>query len=111
MHWRERQGSVRSWAFDWGARHWFFIQALADATAWAVALTFATVVRWNFAVRQIDYQGLAAMIPLAGLAQTVSGLASGLYTGRWRFGSFEEVAALLRAAAVTTVLVFVLDQW
>src|SRR4051812_130788 len=102
MRWREQRMSVRSWGLDWGERHWFFVQAVADAGAWAVALTFATVVRWNFSFGDIDYRGLAAVIPLAALAQAVSGLVSGLYTGRWRFGSFEEVAALLRAAAITT---------
>jgi FlaA1/EpsC-like NDP-sugar epimerase len=76
-----------------------------------VALAFATVVRWNFAVSDIDYEGLGLIIPLAVLAQVVGGLASGLYTGRWRFGSFEEVAGLARAAAMTTVLLFVVDIW
>jgi FlaA1/EpsC-like NDP-sugar epimerase len=34
------------------------------------------------------------------------GLLCRLYKGRWRVGSFDEVAALARAAAATTVLIF-----
>jgi FlaA1/EpsC-like NDP-sugar epimerase len=77
--------------------------------AWAFALTFATVVRWNFDFDRIDYRGLIAVVPLAALAQIVAGLASGLYLGRWRFGSFEEVAGLARATAITTAILFAVD--
>jgi len=93
----------------WGSVHRYMVQAGIDAIAWAMALTFATVVRWNFAFDRIDYTGLIAIIPLAALAQVVAGLAAGIYLGRWRFGSFEEVAGLLRATAITTALVFAVD--
>src|SRR5205814_1733884 len=63
----------------------------------------------NFAFDKIDYGGLLAIIPLAALAQIVAGLASGLYLGRWRFGSFEEVAGLARATLITTGIVFAVD--
>jgi FlaA1/EpsC-like NDP-sugar epimerase len=42
-------------------------------------------------------------------AQFVSGYAFGLYRGRWRFGSFDEVASLAKAALLTTVLIVSLD--
>ena len=87
------------------------VQAGIDAVAWAVALTFATIIRWNFSWSSIDYGGLLAIIPLAVLAQVVAGIASGIYLGRWRFGSFEEVEGLVRAAAITTVLLLLVDLW
>src|SRR5437762_296020 len=107
-NWRS---SLREFAIGWAERHWSLVQALVDTGVWAIALTFATVVRWNFEVGRIDLGGLFAIIPLAGLAQMVAGLASGLYTRRWRFGSSEEVAALARAAGITTALLFLLDVW
>src|SRR3712207_1688968 len=76
-------------------RHRMLIQLAIDGAAWAVALGFATVVRHDFELSQVNERGLLALIPLAVLAQTVAGLGSGLYIGRWRFGSFEEVAALV----------------
>src|SRR4051794_40017436 len=106
--WRK---SVRALLVRWGVKHRSRVQAGIDAAAWGLALVFATVVRWNFDFGKIDYAGLVAIIPLAVLAQIVAGLGSGLYTGRWRFGSFEEVAAVARAAATTTALLFAVDLW
>jgi len=103
--------AARSTAVRWGVRHRYRVQAAIDVAAWGVALLFATVVRWNFDWNKIDFWGLGALIPLAALAQLVAGLASGLYIGRWRFGSFEEVAAVARAAAITSALLFGLDIW
>ena len=67
--------------------------------------------RYDFDLAEVDRAGLAAIIPLTVMAQVVSGLASGLYTGRSRFGSFDEVAALARTVAITTTIVFLLDLW
>src|SRR5947209_20517752 len=100
---------TRAALLRWGTAHRYLVHATIDAVAWAAALAFATVVRWNFAFHQIDYRGLVAIIPLAALAQIVAGFASGLYLGRWRFGSFEEVEGLARATAITTALVFAVD--
>lgn len=42
-------------------------------------------------------------------AQVLSGVAVGLYRGQWRFGSFDEVAALAFSASATTALLFAID--
>src|SRR2546425_1279050 len=91
------------------ARNRFAIQVTLDSLAWAIALAFGTIVRYDFAFSRIDKGGLLALMPLAALAQVVSGVLCGLYTGRFRFGSFDEVAALARATIVTTSLVAVLN--
>ena len=85
------------------------VQPTADALAWAVALVLATLLRYDFHLTDGTLQGLATAVPLAVAIQTAVGIAGGLYTGRWRFGSFDEVFALVRATAVTTSLVFVIN--
>lgn len=91
------------------ARHRLEVQALIDCLAWSFGLAFATAVRFDFAFAQINWNGLAVGIVIASVLQIVSGLGFGLYTGRWRFGGFEEVAALARAVAVTCVGLFVVN--
>jgi len=83
----------------------------ADVLAWSVALTFAVLVRYNFDPSRIDARGLLAIIPLAMLAQLATGSRFGLYTGRWRFGSLDELVALGASAIITTTLLVLLDFW
>jgi FlaA1/EpsC-like NDP-sugar epimerase len=82
---------------------------LVDSLAWTLSLLLATLIRFDFHWSRLDVLGVAAMVPLAVEAQLVGGYVTGLYRGRWRYGSFDEVAALARAAAVTTGLLFLLS--
>ena len=102
----------RAWAtkpVQWLAFHRLRVQAALDIVAWAIALTFAAFARFDFRPDHVNWRGLALLLPLAAMAQVVGGLVSGLYIGRWRYGSFEEVAALARAIALSTAIVFVID--
>ena len=87
------------------------MQAVIDGLAWAVALSLATLLRFDFDLGQIQILGALAMIPLAVEAQVVSGHVVGLYRHQWRFGSFDEVQALAKAVSLTTALVFCLDYF
>ncbi|HEX7168297.1 MAG TPA: hypothetical protein VF230_15060, partial [Acidimicrobiales bacterium] len=78
------------------------IEAAADSFAWIAALVTATVFRYEFALDRIDVAGLFTFAPLIALLHFVAGWGVGLYNGRWRFGSFDEVAALAKAAAITS---------
>jgi FlaA1/EpsC-like NDP-sugar epimerase len=80
-----------------------------DALAWGVALLFATLVRFDFALSEVDWRGLLVMAVLAALIQTFVGLACGLYTGRFRFGSFDEVAGLAVATVLATTVIYGLN--
>jgi FlaA1/EpsC-like NDP-sugar epimerase len=84
-------------------------RAAADGLALAIALLVATLLRHDGDISQVDLTGLLVLAPLAALVHTIVGIQFGLYTGRWSYGSFEEIAGLARTAAVTTVLVFALD--
>jgi len=67
------------------------------------------MLRYDFQVDDIDQMGLAGMVAVALLAQFVMGGYEGLYTRRWRLGSFEEAAALALAVFGVTVIVGAYD--
>jgi FlaA1/EpsC-like NDP-sugar epimerase len=84
-------------------------RAGVDAAALAVALLIATLLRHDGDLYRVDLSGLLILAMVAAVVHTVAGLRFGLYTGRWSYGCFEEIAALAKTAAVTTPVVFVLD--
>jgi FlaA1/EpsC-like NDP-sugar epimerase len=83
----------------------------ADLVCWAVGLTVASVLRLDFQVDEVVRWGQVAIVPLAALCLVPAGLLFGLYTGRWRYGSFEEMAALARVTAVTTPVLLAVDRF
>lgn len=87
------------------------VHAMIDAFSWAPALAFATIARYDLDIDLVDFRRLRTAVFLAAVCQIVVGLASGLYRGRWRFGSFDEVAAVAQAALVTSGVLFVLNRW
>jgi FlaA1/EpsC-like NDP-sugar epimerase len=88
----------------------FEIQAGLDALAWYVALTIATVLRHEFHVETVNWWKLFVIGATASGVQLAVGIAIGLYRGRWRFGSLDEVAALVRSAAAATAVIAVIDM-
>ncbi|MGI8807528.1 MAG: polysaccharide biosynthesis protein [Acidimicrobiales bacterium] len=85
------------------------IQILADGAAWVLALYAATLFRYDFHVSHVDFGGLLLLAPIAVAIQGVAGLGCGLYTGRSRFGSFDEVVSMVRSITVTAVILFVVN--
>src|SRR3712207_1311668 len=84
-------------------------RAATDAVALAAALLIATLLRHDGDLGRVDVAGLVILSAVAAVVQTAAGSRFGLYTGRWSYGCFEEVAALVRTVAVTTPVVFLLD--
>jgi FlaA1/EpsC-like NDP-sugar epimerase len=89
--------------------HRLVIQAGLDFLAWGLAIPAALILRYEFELDPTMWgpfrpSGLVVAISAAGLLQFTIGLGLGLYRGRWRYGSFDEVAHLARSAAVVTVL-------
>ena len=91
------------------ARHRTLVQGLTDALAWTLALVLATLFRYDFDLAEGAFSGLTAMIPIAMMTQVLAGLVCGLYTGRSRFGSFEEVMSLVKATTVAVGALFVIN--
>ena len=90
-------------------RYRFFFQAGFDAAAWFVGLWTATLLRYDLVFDQVDNWGVARVAAIAALAQIAIGSLAGLYVHRWRYGTFEEVGAVVRVVAVVTVLVSLLN--
>ncbi|MDQ3306390.1 MAG: polysaccharide biosynthesis protein, partial [Actinomycetota bacterium] len=88
-----------------------FVQASMDAVAWALALVFAAIVRYDFDVAAVELRGWLTLAVVAAFVQFGVGLSCGLYTGRFRFGSFDEVAGLMVATVGVTVVLFGLNMW
>jgi FlaA1/EpsC-like NDP-sugar epimerase len=85
------------------------VRAAADALSLAVALVFATLLRHDGHVNEINVHGLLLLtLPTMAVLLAI-GTRFGLYTGRWRYGSFEEVAALAKTTGLTTIAVLVMD--
>src|SRR5664280_2241919 len=85
------------------------IQMVVDAASWALAIAFFALARFDFAVASFPGRGVLLLAPLAALIQVGAGLAQQRDRGRYRFGSFEEVAGVAAAAAVTGCLVLAVD--
>ncbi|MDQ6614633.1 MAG: polysaccharide biosynthesis protein [Actinomycetota bacterium] len=72
-------------------------------------MAMAVVMRYEFNFGAVDWTGFALFLPLVLLAQVVAGLGFGIYLGRWRYGSFDEVAGLAKAVAIAVVALFTID--
>ena len=93
-------------------RHWVRVslRVALDDVAWALALVFATFLRFDFSdVPGNTWGGLALVVGLALVLQAWFGLSLGLYQGRFTIASFEELRALLGTTAATTASLTVLD--
>src|SRR5947209_8564172 len=81
----------------------------ADALAWTGGLISAVLLRYDFHAGRISWPGFALLTVAAIVAQVIVGLTTGLYLGRWRLGSFEEVSALARTVAGVSSLLFLAE--
>lgn len=98
-----------------GRRDWALF-LLLDVVAWAVSLTAALLFRFEFAAEPAHWSGTAMVLILAVSAQWVAGYLAGLYRGKHRHGTFEEVRALSLlvlgvSAAVSAALLVVGPVW
>ena len=81
----------------------------ADALAWTAGLISALLLRYDFNAGRISWLEFCFVATGAAIVQVLVGLATGLYLGRWRLGSFEEVSALVRTVAGATSLLFLVE--
>lgn len=79
-------------------------EASLDSLAWAISILSFTALRLNLRVESAEIRLALQAIPVAVLCQLFAGGIFGLYVGRWRSASFEEVSAVVRSAVLATVV-------
>ena len=80
------------------------IEVILDVSAWTAAAWLAVYMRFEFSPPLFYRNNLIKFIPILAAVQLVVGLTTGLYRRRWRYGSFDEVAALAVTSAITTLI-------
>lgn len=85
----------------------FGAQFVLDAAAWAAALVLAVIFRYEFQLSEIGWLAVFALAVLATVLQFVVGWGYALYKGRYTYGSFEEVRALVFASLSVFVILSV----
>ena len=83
------------------------LQALADSLAWAVALPLAAVLRYDFAIDEVDWGGVLAFIAVAVALQIGVGASLGMYRRRYHYGSFDEMRIVAASMAITGGVLFI----
>ncbi|MTD56548.1 SDR family NAD(P)-dependent oxidoreductase [Amycolatopsis pithecellobii] len=80
--------------------------ALFDGLAWAIGLTVATWLRFEFDFHQINLDSLLWTISVAVAVLWSASVTTWLYFGRHKAGSLQEALAVARVNAFTGVVVF-----
>ncbi len=100
---------IKSSAF---ARTSAVLQFVLDIVSWSVAAIAASYARFLYQ-GHIDPYGATRdsvfrILPIVVVVQAVIGFMVGIYRRRWRYGSFDEVAGLILASALTTFAMLML---
>lgn len=104
-HDRSRSGRAARWAAR-ARRHLPLVHFVLDAACWTFALPVAVWLRYDFDASHFNL-GTIRAVALAIVLQGAFGLVVGLYRRRWRYGSFDEIAAISGAAFGTGVVLAV----
>ena len=90
---------------EYTVRHRFVLQWGFDGFGWMVGLLAATFVRYELTWSKVDVVGVLWLGVVATLMQAIVGRALGLYVHRFRYGTFDEVACLVKVVALVTPVV------
>jgi FlaA1/EpsC-like NDP-sugar epimerase len=85
------------------------VHYLVDCVVWLVALPLTTFSRYDFSLGEIEFDATVRSWAVAVACQGAFGIATGLYTRRWRYGSFDEVTALASTVLLTGVVMSVVN--
>jgi FlaA1/EpsC-like NDP-sugar epimerase len=92
---------------SWILRRKYKLLVVVDALLWAIVLPIAAFTRF-FDWKEVDQEGLAIAILVAIGVQVVAGLVTGLYLGRRKLGSFEEVGWVVLTSGTVGISLFLL---
>lgn len=83
----------------------FGAQYALDAVSWLVAIVGSAVLIYEFQIHRIPFPPLLFVAAMAMFAQLLVGGALSLYRGRFTYGSFDEVRALLLSELIVALVV------
>jgi FlaA1/EpsC-like NDP-sugar epimerase len=89
----------------------FVLQVGYDSAAWLVALTAATLLRYEFHLHHTTPLDFLVLGVAASLLQVLIGSSFGLYIHRWRYGVLEEIGGLFRTVVAAGVLLGILNRF
>lgn len=94
------------------ARTSALLQFVLDIVSWSLAASIASYARFVYQGDHDPYgattESLLRILPIIVVVQAVIGFSVGIYRRRWRYGSFDEVAGLILASALTTFVLLML---
>jgi FlaA1/EpsC-like NDP-sugar epimerase len=82
------------------------LQALVDATTMMLSMLLAAALRYDFSIPGRKVSEIVWFSAVGGVVFVVCGALRGLYKGRWSFGSFEEVSALVSAIGLAAAILW-----
>lgn len=85
------------------------VHYVVDCVVWIVALPLTAFSRYDFTLGELHFDATARAWLVAAIGQGVFGLSTGLYTRRWRYGSFDEVAALAATVLMTGFVMSIIN--
>lgn len=104
-----RNESIAERGLDALRRRLPVVHFVVDCLVWFVALPLTTFSRYDFTLGELRLDATVRSWLIAIVGQGVFGLATGLYTRRWRYGSFDEVAALAATVLLTGVAMSIVN--
>ena len=87
-------------------RRRYQLMAVVDAVLWLIVLPLATFARFDFDWSRVDAQGFVTAVGIAIVVHLLAGFATGIYLGRRKLASFEEVAWVAATAMFPVVALF-----
>jgi len=97
---------------SWFLRASAAFQFVLDAFSWSIAAFVASYTRFSIQGHYDPYgateESVARVLPIVLVVMALTGFGVGIYRRRWRYGSFDEVAGLITAAAFTTFVMMML---
>ena len=81
-----------------------FFSISLDGTIWVVATLVSIILRYDFDLSLVTWLPTICIGLLAGLGHAALGSILGLYVGRYKYGSFDEVKALTITVFIVSIL-------
>jgi FlaA1/EpsC-like NDP-sugar epimerase len=87
------------------------LRLVLDVVAWVAAIFAVGWLRLNLSVDLVIEEGFLDLLPVVAILQILTGSATGLYRRRWRYGSFDEMAALCLTAGLNFTGLYLLNEF